>query len=104
MPKSKSSSPPEHLLLLPPSPPTSTPIVDTHTHVASTFEAYRTRYKQGTHQTVFDMIRSLYANRNVEAVIDVWCEAPVRKLWREFADSTDKWGDINYWFVMGVHP
>lgn len=47
----------------------------------------------------------------VEAIIDVWCEAPVLPTWREIADSAidpDKrkelWGDLEYWFVMGVHP
>jgi TatD DNase family protein len=98
-----SKTPPERLLLLP-TPPAAAPVVDTHTHLASTFEAYRTRYKHGSHPTVFDMVRALYAGRNVEAVVDVWCEAPVRRLWRELADAPDQWHGIGYWFVMGVHP
>ncbi|KAF7783376.1 hypothetical protein Agabi119p4_1400 [Agaricus bisporus var. burnettii] len=108
MAKKKSTTPPETLLLLPKW-PSSAPIVDTHTHLASTFEAYRTRYKD--HATVFDMVRAFYHNTTVEALVDVWCEAPVRTVWREFADSaltpedrTLKWGGIDYWFVMGVHP
>ena len=47
----------------------------------------------------------------VEAIIDVWCEAPVLPTWREMADSAidaekkkELWGDMEYWFVMGVHP
>lgn len=108
MAKKKSTTPPETLLLLPKW-PSSAPIVDTHTHLASTFEAYRTRYKD--HATVFDMVRAFYHNTHVKALVDVWCEAPVRTVWREFADSaltpedrTLKWGGIDYWFVMGVHP
>ncbi|KAJ3558937.1 hypothetical protein NP233_g11389 [Leucocoprinus birnbaumii] len=110
MGKKKSNTPSENWLLVP-TPPSSSPIVDTHTHLASTFESYRQRYKQGKHETVFDFLRSFYSGRNVESIVDVWCEAPVRKLWREFADSAvdaedrkNKWDGINYWFVMGVHP
>jgi hypothetical protein len=47
----------------------------------------------------------------VEAIIDVWCDAPVLPTWREIADSAidpekreELWGDLEYWFVMGVHP
>jgi len=48
----------------------------------------------------------------VTAVVDVWCEAPVQKIWKEIADSAlaeeedrnGRWGDLEYWFVMGVHP
>ena len=38
------------------------------------------------------------------AVVDVWCEAPVRKSWREFADAAaeGRWGGMEYWFVMGT--
>jgi len=86
-----------------PKPPSAAPIVDTHTHLASTFEAYRQRYKACKYQTVFDFVRGLYGDRNVESIIDVWCEAPVRHLWREFSSPAhdDRWGGINYWFVMG---
>ncbi|TFK35705.1 hypothetical protein BDQ12DRAFT_687821 [Crucibulum laeve] len=110
MGKKKSTTPPEDLLLLP-TPPASSPIVDTHTHLASTFEAYRTRYKAGKFENVYDFVRGMYEGRNVEAIVDVWCEAPVRKLWKEFADSAvsseereSKWSGIEYWFVIGVHP
>ncbi|KAF5343406.1 hypothetical protein D9756_011610 [Leucocoprinus leucothites] len=110
MGKKKSNTPSENWLLLP-TPPSTTPIVDTHTHLASTFESYRQRYKQAKHETVFDFLRGFYAGRNVESIIDVWCEAPVRKLWREFADSAinaedrkSKWDGIEYWFVMATKP
>jgi len=104
MAKKKSSTPAEENLLLP-TPPSSLPIVDTHTHVAATFEYYRGRYKEGRYLDVYEFVKAMYANRNVEAVVDVWCEAPVRKQWKDFADSAldrEKWGGLEYWFVMGT--
>ncbi|KAF9552164.1 hypothetical protein CPC08DRAFT_302714 [Agrocybe pediades] len=106
MGKKKSSTPGEENLLLP-EPPSKLSIVDTHTHVASTFEFYQHRYKEGKHTTVFEFIKAMYQGRSVDAVVDVWCEAPVRKYWKEFADAAadnEKWGGMEYWFVMGVHP
>ena len=106
MPKKKSTTPSEDILLLP-TPPTLLPIVDTHTHVATTFEYYRGRYKQGRCTNVFDFVTEMYEGRRVEALLDVWCEAPVQKLWKEFADAaldksaTQKWGSIEYWFALG---
>jgi len=60
----------------------------------------------------FELTRKLYENRNVESIVDVWCEAPVRKtLDKEFADSAIKeedrktiWNGMEYWFAIGVHP
>lgn len=108
MGKKKSTTPAESLLLLP-SPPTASSIVDTHTHLASTFAAYRSRYKEGHYQDVFDFMKEMYKGRNVAAIVDVWCEAPVQKIWKEFADSAcegaegkEKWGGLEYWFVMGM--
>lgn len=107
----KSKRPSEEFLILPthPSAP-SAPIVDTHCHIASTFETYRDRYRSQDpkYATVFDFVRAMYQGKNVEAVVDVWCEAPVQAIWKEFADSAllkeDRerlWGGIEYWFVMG---
>ncbi|KAI0312093.1 hypothetical protein OF83DRAFT_1176966 [Amylostereum chailletii] len=98
----------EDCLLLP-SPPsaTSNPIVDTHTHLVSTFAAYRQKFKEGRYETVYEFVRGMYEGRGVEAIVDVWCEAPVRRTWRELADSAltgEGWGGLKYWFVMGVHP
>ncbi|KAJ7251127.1 hypothetical protein B0H12DRAFT_1119685 [Mycena haematopus] len=115
MGKKKAAPPPESLFHLthpsvsssPSSPSSPRPIVDTHTHLASTFEAYRHKYPAGQYTTVYDFVRGLYAPAGVAAIVDVWCEAPVRKLWREFADSAleeEMWGGVGYWFVMGVHP
>jgi hypothetical protein len=102
MAKKKSSTPAEEHLLLP-APPSTLPIVDTHTHVASTYEYYRGRYKEGKHTDVYAFVRAMYEGRGVEKVVDVWCEAPVRGLWREFADAEkEKWGGMEYFFVMGA--
>ncbi|KAL0056648.1 hypothetical protein AAF712_016745 [Marasmius tenuissimus] len=53
----------------------------------------------------------MYEGKQVDAIVDVWCEAPVQRLWKEFADSAlteedrrAKWGGLEYWFAMGVHP
>ncbi|KAJ7148963.1 Metallo-dependent hydrolase [Mycena crocata] len=90
--------------------PTS-PIVDTHTHLALTFESYRRKYPDGQYQTAWDFVHALYAPAGVEQMVDVWMEAPVRPIWRQYADSAlteegrrDLWGGVGYWFVMGVHP
>lgn len=96
----------EHLLL--PSPPSTLGIVDTHTHLALTYAAYRKQYKNAKHEDAFAFARGMYEGRGVEAIVDVWCEAPVWNIWREFADSAlsmrDResiWDGMNYWFVMG---
>ena len=110
MGKKRSTTPPESFLLLPSHPKApNAPIVDTHTHLASTFAAYRSRYKTGLYENVFDFMRGLYAGKNIQAIVDVWCEAPVQRMWKEFADSAvtkedreTKWGGIEYWFVMGA--
>ncbi|KAL7281322.1 hypothetical protein PYCCODRAFT_1466496 [Trametes coccinea BRFM310] len=115
MGKKKSSTPSEQHLLLPQHPSRSdaqaTPIVDTHTHLISTFSTYRSKYKEGKFATVYDFVREVYKDHGVEAIVDVYCEAPVQKQWRELADSALseddrklKWGGLDYWFVMGVHP
>ncbi|EDR07064.1 uncharacterized protein LACBIDRAFT_299432 [Laccaria bicolor S238N-H82] len=109
MGKKKSNTPGEEHLLLP-TPPSSLGIVDTHTHLASTYSFYRQRYKEGKYDNVFDFIKAMYEGRNVEAIVDVWCDAPVQKSWKTFADSAltpeDRqscWGGIEYWFALGVH-
>ncbi|KAL0576773.1 hypothetical protein V5O48_005215 [Marasmius crinis-equi] len=102
----------EDKLILPDHATSSTSsIVDTHTHLASTYETYRGKFKEAKYETVYDFVRGMYEGKKVEAIVDVWCEAPVQKLWKEFADSAlteedrrTKWGGLEYWFVMGVHP
>lgn len=98
----------ESYLLLSTTQPSAVPIVDTHTHLISTFSAYKEKYPSGKYATVHDFIKGVYQGRNVAALVDVYCEAPVQTAWKELADSAispesrkDIWNDINYWFVMG---
>ncbi|KAF8593887.1 hypothetical protein BDV93DRAFT_529629 [Ceratobasidium sp. AG-I] len=101
-----------------------TPIYDTHTHLHSTFAAYRSAYPEGRFTSIKDFVRGYYGSRTAEddatlppvhvpvkSIVDVWCEAPVMtNEWRELADSAltpesraEHWGDIDYHFVMGEH-
>jgi len=58
---------------------------------------------------VYDFVKKLYEGRKVEAIVDVWCDAPVHKLWKEFANSAlaeeegreNVWSGMEYWFTMG---
>lgn len=107
--KKQSSIPSEELLRIPLHSclvaDNATPIVDTHTHLVSTHAAYKSKYKFGKFQTLYEFVSSLYKDRKVESIVDVWCEAPVDKGWREIADSAERkssdWGGLEYWFVMG---
>ncbi|KDR73175.1 hypothetical protein GALMADRAFT_251759 [Galerina marginata CBS 339.88] len=95
----------EHLLL--PTPPSELSVVDTHTHVLSTFDFYRRQYRNGKYTDVYSFIKAMYEGRNVDAIVDVWCDAPVKKQWKEYADAAmdkEKWGGMEYWFTLGVHP
>ena len=102
--------PSEDSLILPDHPRHSTaPIVDTHTHLVSTFAAYKQNYKEGKYENLYDFVNGLYRGKKVTALVDVWCEAPVQKMWKEIADSAiteqdrkDRWHGLEYWFVMGA--
>ncbi|KIJ62503.1 hypothetical protein HYDPIDRAFT_114639 [Hydnomerulius pinastri MD-312] len=107
----KNSVPNEKHLSLPAHAEATTPIIDTHTHLLTTFSSYKSKYRAGKYDNVWDFVRGLYEGRNVKAIVDVWCDAPVQPAWKELADSaltaedrTNKWGGVEYWFVMGVHP
>jgi TatD DNase family protein len=91
-------------------------VADTHTHILSTFATYKTKYPGGKYETVFEFAKGLYNNRRdsdkgshiVDSIIDVWCEAPVQKEWKELADSalteesrSQNWSGLQYYFVMG---
>jgi TatD DNase family protein len=110
MGKNNKKGPSEDSLFLPDHPRHRTaPVVDTHTHLVSTFAAYKQKYKDGKYETVYDFLRGLYRGKRVAALVDVWCEAPVQRMWKEIADSAitaedrkDKWGELEYWFVMGA--
>ena len=107
MGKKKSNTPREEHLLLP-MPPSSSGIVDTHMHLTTTYSFYRQRYKEGKYKNVFDFIKAMYEGQNMEAIVDVWCDAPVQKLWKTFVDlaltpedQQSHRGGIEYWFALG---
>ena len=111
MGKNKKNAVPDEVHLSLPAHPSAatTPIIDTHTHLLTTFSAYKSRYPSGKYESVWEFVRGMYAGRNVRAIVDVWCEAPVQRAWKEVADSAlnpqdraVKWGGIEYWFVMGM--
>lgn len=118
MGKKKSNIPDEDHLIFPPHPSrvspqnSLTPILDTHTHLLSTFSTYRHKYPESKFSDVYEFVRGIYLNEKgeseVEAIVDVWCEAPIRKEWKEMADSAmdeegrrNLWGGIRYCFVIG---
>ncbi|KAK0462579.1 Metallo-dependent hydrolase [Desarmillaria tabescens] len=105
--KKKSSLPPHDLMTsgFPQHASTSQcTIIDTHTHLLSTFALYRSKYPEGQYETAFDFVKGVYAGKGVETIVDVWCEPEVfmRGTWKELADG--KWEGIQYRFVIGVHP
>jgi TatD DNase family protein len=102
-----------HLPIHPSATKNSTDIVDTHTHLLSTFATYRQKFPAGKYETVFDFVKGLYRDTGngrhaIRSIVDVWCEAPVRKEWKELADSAvseelraHNWLGMEYNFVMG---
>ncbi|KDR73171.1 hypothetical protein GALMADRAFT_212641 [Galerina marginata CBS 339.88] len=62
---------------------------------------------EGKHLDVYGFVKAMYEGRNVDAVVDVWCDAPVKTLWKEYADAAmdkERWAGLEYWFALGVHP
>jgi TatD DNase family protein len=110
MGKNNKKGPSEDVLILPNHPShLVAPIIDTHTHILSTFVAYKQKYKDAKFDSVYEFVRGLYQGKKVAALVDVWCEAPVQRIWKEVADSAiaesdraEKWGGLEYWFVMGA--
>jgi len=130
--KKEKGPPPEEILHLPLSPyntsgsatpldgttteerPFNTPILDTHTHLLSTFSAYRETYLDAQYKTLEEFVRAFYGPRpgetspRVESMVDVWCEAPIRPEWKEIADMP-WWGTgqgkigVDYNFVIGAY-
>ncbi|GAA5821318.1 hypothetical protein JCM11251_004569 [Rhodosporidiobolus azoricus] len=110
----KSRTPPESVLVLPSHAELKAlpdgeqiELVDTHTHVLSTFLAYKEKYPEGQHQTIQEFVKATLPT--MDAVVDVWCEAPMTSSWREVVDllSELKKEDptaLNYHFVVGCHP
>ncbi|CAA7265074.1 unnamed protein product [Cyclocybe aegerita] len=78
-------------LHLPPGQPRQSPPIP-----EATFEHYRRVFRDGDeeqrkYENVYEFIKDLYKGKNVEAVVDVWCDAPVKKVWREYADAGGGW-------------
>ena len=61
----KSNTPREQYIL--PTPPSSSGIVNMHTHIVTTYSSYHKRYK-GTYENVFNFIKAIYEGQNVEAI------------------------------------
>lgn len=118
--KKKTPGVPDETYLSLPSHPQSVdytiPIMDTHTHLLSTYQRYKSLYPNPRYDNVFSFVREFYgiskevgiSRHRTEAIVDVWCEAPVTPTWKEIADSClsdterkEKWGGVEYWFVMG---
>jgi len=107
--KKKSNVPDEKHLLLPlHSTTATTPVIDTHTHLITTYSWYRSKFPTAQFGNIFEFVRGLYDGRNIKAIVDVWCEPPMPPMWKELADSAIapedralKWGGMDYWFVMG---
>ena len=96
--------------------PSQTPIIDTHTHILSTYQLYKEKYPEGRYaNSVFDFVGGAYEGRNVGSIVDVFCELPMSEMWKELADaavqetgggeestSKGRWGSTEYFFVMGM--
>ncbi|EJD40850.1 hydrolase [Auricularia subglabra TFB-10046 SS5] len=130
MAKKKSQQIPEDVLSLPAHASAlgdggAAPVVDTHTHLLSTFSWYRSKYKEGACETVWDFVRAMcntpasdtdaakqrVKRHAVTSMVDVWCEPGSWRDWHEIADSAvaghskkEAWGACEYYFAMGVHP
>ena len=80
-------------------------LIDTHTHVISTYETYRSKYAKGKHQSVREFVQALLLqdeSHRVSKVVDVWCEAPLKAEWRDTVEQLSSIEDFAYHFVVGV--
>ena len=68
----------------------------THTHLLSTFEEYHEKYPEGAHDTIYKLTCAVTTGWNVNVMIDVYCKAPVWKVWKELADSALLIGNAVY--------
>ncbi|KAF7330637.1 Phosphoenolpyruvate/pyruvate domain-containing protein [Mycena sanguinolenta] len=102
--KKKSAPPPESLFhILHPASSSSRAIVDTHTHLASTFEAYRAKYPAGQYETVYDFVQGLGRSGGGGRVREDDLEGICRRCACRRGESSAV-GGVSYWFVMGMHP
>ncbi|GAA6010253.1 hypothetical protein JCM11491_005412 [Sporobolomyces phaffii] len=114
--KSSKSTPPEDRLVLPRHAALQrdgaqhVEVIDTHTHVYSTFKAYRDKYPEGQHKTVRDFVQATLLSpdtKRVHKIVDVWCEAEnpfVRPEWNETVQSLSDLDGLDYHYVIGCHP
>ncbi|GAA5855491.1 hypothetical protein JCM8547_007858 [Rhodosporidiobolus lusitaniae] len=83
-------------------------LVDTHTHVLSTFHAYQEKYPEGQHvESIQSFVKATLPH--MHSVVDVWCEAPMRVNWKEVVGQLSELkkedpNGLNYYFVVGAHP
>ncbi|GAA5975956.1 hypothetical protein JCM10908_005338 [Rhodotorula pacifica] len=86
-------------------------LCDTHTHIFSTWRAYKEKYPEGQHGSIRSFVQATLqsdeGNRLAKAV-DVWCESPPVSNWREIVDDLSglevEDGGLSYHFVVGCHP
>ncbi|BGP01323.1 Hydrolase [Rhodotorula toruloides ATCC 204091] len=82
-------------------------LVDTHTHVLSTWLAYKEKYPAGKHESIRAFVESTLqadSSNRISKVVDVWCEAPPVANWREVVEDLSALDNLNYRFVIGAHP
>ncbi|KAK4058279.1 hypothetical protein OIO90_000436 [Microbotryomycetes sp. JL221] len=85
-------------------------LIDTHTHVLSTYETYLSKYPQGKHTQLANFVNNLLIDNGDQAhklskVVDVWCEAPLRTEWRDTVNQLESIGPQGFYnFVVGSHP
>ncbi|KAK4051935.1 hypothetical protein OIV83_002640 [Microbotryomycetes sp. JL201] len=85
-------------------------LIDTHTHILSTYETYLQKYPDAKHKASIAQFVSALLIDNGEAhkvakVIDVWCEAPLRPEWKDTVAQLEQVGPHEWFnFVVGAHP
>lgn len=108
--KSKSRTPAESTLVLPRhpdlSPDSNAELVDTHTHLLSTYIEYVRKYQDRSHATISQFVQALLLSdqsQKVAKIVDVWCEAPLitSPSWRDLVEELSGVDGFDYRFVIG---
>ncbi|GAA5823245.1 hypothetical protein JCM3770_000095 [Rhodotorula araucariae] len=82
-------------------------LVDTHTHVHSTFRAYKEKYPDGKHTAIRDFVAAtLQADEShkLAACVDVYCEGADMAHWAATVSALSDVPGLSYHFVAGAHP
>ncbi|GJN87440.1 hypothetical protein Rhopal_000389-T1 [Rhodotorula paludigena] len=82
-------------------------VVDTHTHVHSTFQAYKEKYPERTHATIRDYVQATLRSQSaqqVAAVVDVYCEGSDMVHFPDTVAALSDLDGLSYHFVAGAHP